>query len=287
VRAWIGIGCAGLLLAGSGCGNDGAGGDSASSSFGSADFVSDGPARRAVIWAVGDADAGAAGRAVGRLLARGKPDVVLYLGDVYESGSADDFRDNYAPTLGKLASRTAPTPGNHDWPNRDEGYIPYWREARRATPPPFYSFTAGGWQLLSLNSEIGASSDQMRWLRTRLRPRGACRLAFWHRPRYSAGRHGDSAGVDPFWRALRGHARLVVSGHDHDMQRMRPRNGLVQLVSGAGGHSHYEVARGDPAIEFGDDSHFGALRIVLRPGSARLDFISTRGKTLDSTRVRC
>lgn len=287
MRTWIAIVCSALAVVGSGCGNGAQLSGSASASPASGTFVPNGPTRRAVVWAVGDGDASAGGKAVAGEMTRGKPDVVLYLGDVYPSGTAGDFRDDYAPAFGPLDDRTAPTPGNHDWPNRDQGYGPFWRDAHGTAPPPFYSFTAGGWTLLSLNSEIGARADQMRWLRARLRVRGTCRLAFWHRPRFSGGLHGDAADLDPLWRALRGHARLVVSGHDHDMQRMRARGGLVQLVAGAGGHSHYAVRRNYPGLAFADDSHFGALRIVLRPGSATIDFISTRGRTLDSSRVHC
>jgi hypothetical protein len=250
-------------------------------------FVPDGPSASAIVWAVGDGDASSAGHAVARLVARGSPDLLLYLGDVYPWGSARDFRANYTPAYGPLASKTAPTPGNHDWPNRSVGYLRYWATQRARATPPFYDFSAGGWQLLSLNSEIGPRADQMRWLRGRLQTPGTCRLAFWHRPRFSGGLHGDYRPMDPVWRALRGKARLVVSGHDHDMQRMRARNGLVQLVSGAGGHGHYRVNRRYRGLVFADDRSYGALRITLRPGTAQVDFVATGGRVLNSSSVDC
>ena len=131
---------------------------------------------------------------------RGRPDRLLYLGDVYPSGSAEDFRDRYATTYGPLAPLTDPTPGNHEWVSRQDGYDPYWRARTGAAPPPWYALRIGGWHILSLNSEAphDAGSPQMRWLVRRLRgQRGNCTLAFWHRPLQSAGPHGDQTDVVP------------------------------------------------------------------------------------------
>jgi hypothetical protein len=250
----------------------------------------DAAARRAVVWAVGDgADGGEDGRRVAARIAAGRPDRFLYLGDVYEKGTPEEFAENYAPGYGRLAARTAPTPGNHDWPNHATGYDPYWRRALRRTIGPWYALRAGGWDLLSLNSETDhdAGSAQMRWLRARLRAPGTCRIAFWHRPRYSAStHHGDQRDVQPLWAALRGHATIVLGGHDHDMQRFRPVDGITQFVSGAGGDGHYPVRR-DRRLAFANDDTYGALRLVLRPGRADYAFVDVAGRVLDRGTVRC
>jgi hypothetical protein len=253
-------------------------------------LVSSVTGQRATIWAVGDGEASAAGRAVTDRIASAPFDRLLYLGDVYGSGSAEDFARNYAPTYGRLARRTAPTPGNHDWPNHETGYDPYWRRAlgrRRAAG--WYAFSAGGWRILSLNSETShaAKSPQGRWLRSQLRAPGTCRIAFWHRPRFSAGRHGDQPDTASLWNALRGHATIVLGGHDHGMQRMRAKGTITQFVSGAGGRSHYGVDRDDRRLAFSDDRTYGALRLVLRPGSAAFAFVAADGRVLDSGTVRC
>ena len=246
--------------------------------------------QRATIWAVGDGDASDAGRAVADRIGRAPFDRLLYLGDVYESGTAGEFGRNYMPTYGRFAGRTAPTPGNHDWSNHETGYDRYWRDAlggRRAAA--WYAFNAGGWRILSLNSETGhsAGSPQGRWLRSELRNPGTCRIAFWHRPRFSAGKHGDQEDVGPLWSALRGHAAIVLNGHDHDMQRMRPMGGITAFVSGAGGRSHYGVDRDDGRLAFSDVKTYGALRLVLRPGSAAFAFVAADGRVLDSGTIGC
>jgi hypothetical protein len=261
-------------------------------------YVGSGPRDRALLWAVGDgADGGAAARSVVARMKRKRFDRVLYLGDVYGSGllsaalgdgSATDFDDHYDAIYGDFAARTAPTPGNHEWPRRADGYEPYWRAVHGSPPPAFYAFDVAGWRLLSLNSEAphGERSAQVRWLRTRLRAPGTCRLAFWHQPRFNAGRHGDEPGVAPLWDALRGHAAIILAGHDHNMQRFRPVDGITQYVSGAGGHGHYRL-HADARLAYGNDRDFGALRIELAPGRARLAFVSAGGRILDVSTVRC
>lgn len=253
-------------------------------------FVPSGDRGRAEIWAVGDgADAGLAGASVTRLIER-RADRVLYLGDVYESGTKEEFEQNYAPTFGRLASITAPTLGNHEAPNAELGYDPYWRKIYGEVPPSFYSFELGGWEILSLNSEIDhdSGSDQVRWIREQTREGGDCRLAFWHRPRYSAGTtHGDDPSLQPLWDAVSGRARLVVNGHEHDMQRLAARDGIIQLIAGSGGRSAYLIDPGYEGLRFGDDQLVGALRLRLRPGHASYAFVSARGAILDSGTVRC
>jgi calcineurin-like phosphoesterase family protein len=244
----------------------------------------------ALVWAVGDGDGSANAASLVRRIEGTRPQRFLYLGDVYPNGRARDFARAYAPTYGRLAGVTAPTPGNHDWRLARSGYFPYWRGVNGAPQPSYYSSRSGGWQILSLNSETshGAGSRQLRWLRAQLRGRGTCRLGFWHRPRFSAGAvHGDQPDVAPFWRALRGHARIVVNGHDHDSQRLRPVDGITEFVAGAGGHGRYPFHRSYRRMAFGDATHYAALRLRLRPGLARYAFVTAGGRTLDSGQLRC
>lgn len=277
---WLGPLAAALLLAG--CGQ----------SVGAAQQPSTPDPSRppAVIWAVGDgADGSRRAKQVARMIRRDRPARFLYLGDVYERGTAAEFRRNYSSVYGPLNRITAPTPGNHEWGNRRTGYFPYWRRAKRRSQPSYYRFRLEGWEILSLNSETshGRGSRQQRWLARAVREPGTCRLAFMHRPYRSAGLHGDTRSLGALWRTLRGHARLVLSGHDHDMQRLRRHDGLTQYVSGAGGRARYPLDRSDRRLAFGRADRFGALRIELRDGVAKLEFRSATGAVLDTSEVRC
>jgi Calcineurin-like phosphoesterase len=248
--------------------------------------------RRAVVWAVGDgADGGPEAKQVADLIARSRPDRVLYLGDVYESGTPEDFDQHYRPVYDRFARITFPTPGNHDWPNHGAGYDPYWGKANARVPTNrhYYRLKVGGWEILSLNSESGLDrgSPQMRWLRQHVRGRGTCRIAFWHRPFMNAGKHGDQEDVAPLWNTLRGHAALVLSGHDHNLQHFKRKDGIVELISGAGGHDLYQSNENDPRLVWDEDDEYCALRLDLRAGSARFRFVTLGKGTVHKGRVAC
>ena len=263
----------------------------------------------AMLWAVGDsADGSARARRVAdRIPDAAALDLFLYLGDVYSEGTAEEYARHYDPLYGRLAPVTAPTPGNHEWSNRLSGYAPYWTRARGVPTPALYAFAAAGWLVLSLNSEApcAVGTPQHDWLEAQLAVSRAPVLAFWHRPRFSAGEHGDQADVAPLWEALRGRAVLVLSAHDHNLQRLHPVDGITQFVVGAGGRSTYALDRSwrrwlprrhhrlprrrtwrDPRLAFGDDVNDGVLRLELRPGEATFAFVAADGRTLDAGTLR-
>jgi hypothetical protein len=245
---------------------------------------------RAVVWAAGDvATAGVRADRVAALVRRGEPDRFLYLGDVYETGTAGEFRRWYHPRFGRLARITAPTVGNHEWDRRFQGYYPYWYRRKGQRLAPWFKTQIAGWEILSLNSQAqhGTDSAQLSWLRAALEGPGDCRIAFWHRPRYSEGAYGGAADLNPFWTALAGHARIVLNGHDHNLQRHAPQLGMVEYVVGAGGRGRYKLHRGPSTMVWGTDRFDGALRMVLKPGRALLEFRAPSGRLLDRSRATC
>lgn len=245
----------------------------------------------ATVWAVGDAaDGGEGAAAVAAMVADADPDRFIYLGDVYDDGTQAEFEENYAPSFGALASITLPTPGNHDWANRAEGYNPYWSEFSNATQSPdYYSVMVAGWQLISLNSEAphDEGSAQWQWLQKELESGGDCRIAFWHRPRYSAGSHGDQGDIAPLWDSLAGNATLVLNGHEHNMQRLQEIDGLTTLISGAGGKSHYSINLSDERLDFADTDNDGAVELILQPGEVSWRFVTVEGDVLDEGQASC
>jgi hypothetical protein len=113
-------------------------------------------------------------------------------------------------------------------------------------------------------------------------------IAFMHRPRFNAGLHRpEQRDVDAIWQALRGRARLLLSGHDHDLQRFKVIDGTTQLVIGAGGRERYKVDAADRRLAFSNDATDGALRMQLQPGRANLRIVGADGRVLDRSTVRC
>ena len=244
----------------------------------------------ATVWAVGDAYPNTGGRRLASLVRRARPDLFLYLGDVYETGTAEEFRTRYDVLYGSLAKRTLPTIGNHEYAHRATGYGPYWARKRGKPMPRWMKRRIAGWEILMLNTEVpyGAGSEQARWLRRATRRPGTCRIALTHKPRFSTGGHGDQRALQPLWGQLRGRVRLLLSGHDHDLQRFADRDGIRQIISGAGGRANFPLPRESAlTLRFAHRWPPGGVRLLLSPGRARIDFVDATGRLLDRSRVTC
>lgn len=120
--------------------------------------------------AAGDiAQCGLPGAAQTAALIEKIPGTVLAVGDLaYPKGTHSDFARCYAPTWGKFKSRTLPVPGNHDYQTPDAaGYFDYFGKGAGEPGKGYYSVDKGGWHIVALNSniEMGANSEQVKWLR--------------------------------------------------------------------------------------------------------------------------
>ncbi|HVF98988.1 MAG TPA: metallophosphoesterase, partial [Chloroflexia bacterium] len=97
---------------------------------------------------------------------------VFTLGDnVYDRGTAREFRECYEPSWGRHKERTRPTPGNHDYRTDDAGpYYDYFGDAAGEKGKGYYSYDLGSWHIVVLNSNckhVGGceeDSEQGRWL---------------------------------------------------------------------------------------------------------------------------
>ena len=216
------------------------------------------------------------------------PDAVLTLGDnAYETGSAEQFRRCYDPSWGRFRGRTFPVPGNHDYRTPDAaGYFTYFGPRAGRPGKAYYSFDLGGWHLMALdtNVDVGADSEQLRWLRGDLaRDDHLCELAFFHHPRWSGGQHDSQEFVQPLWEVLaNGGVDLVLAAHDHNYQRFfkldaqgdRDEEGIRSFVVGTGGASHYETDEVEDRVR-AEDEMFGVLKLILRPTSYDFAFLPT------------
>jgi len=108
-----------------------------------------------------------------------------------------------------------------------------------------------------------------------------------HKPRFSAGLYADNSALEPLWAALSGHAVAVVSGHDHNYQRLKPEREVTQIVVGAGGRSHYALDRSDTRLEAGDDENFGALHSRLGHDGFQHTFVTAGGAEFDPHAQPC
>lgn len=201
---------------------------------------------------------------------------IIVLGDAaYASRSdPDPYRTCYDSTWGRFRGRTRSVMGNHDAAMRD-AYFAYFREAAGPRPGGYYSFEAGPWHVLALNStiDVGPSSPQMRWVSADLAAhRTRCTLAVMHHPRFSSGPHADEDRLAPLWSMLaRAGVDVVVAAHDHIYERFAPMNaggdrdpgGVRLFVVGTGGAPRYRVARVARNSEARSAAAHGVLRLTL------------------------
>jgi hypothetical protein len=219
------------------------------------------------IVAVGDGPSDeTASNAVADRIAAIDPPLFLFLGDVYETGSFTEFRDHYgasaldSPGAGTLWGRTAdvtqPTLGNHENANKD-AFIDYWHGR-----PLFSTFTFAGVLFLDLNSSasMSATSAQYQMVQSAITSptAPACIVAFWHKPAVVSNTSVADA-ERAIWTLLANNgADLLLSGHQHHMVEFKPLDAgfnagtsgshLVELVSGAGGHSLPGVSKTPPGV---------------------------------------
>ncbi|MEW6226389.1 MAG: metallophosphoesterase [Chloroflexota bacterium] len=219
---------------------------------------------------------------------------VFVAGDLaYPDGTARQFRDCYGPTWGRWRSRTSPVPGNHEYRSAGAGpYFAYFGVRTGTAGRGWYAYDLGAWRVYHLNSNCSivgcvVGSEQVRWLQADLAafPR-QCVAAIWHHPLFSSGRHGNTAGVRPLWRALEAAgAELVVNGHDHDYERFAPQTstgiaapaGIREFVVGTGGAALRGFGTLKPNSQRRNAATLGVLRLTLRAGGYDWRFVPVAG----------
>jgi chitodextrinase len=236
------------------------------------------------------------------------PGLFTYLGDVYDNGTITEFKNWYGDSTswyGQLRPITAPVVGNHEYNKNPkgsyvaDGYFRYWNNI-----PHYYSFNAGGWHFIALDStsqfgETDPGTAQYTWLQNDLATHaGQCTIALWHHPLNSVGSEAPAQRMSAIWSLLaQNKVSLVLNGHDHQYQRwaaldgaQQPKTtGVTEIVAGAGGHSSQGIQSSDSRVVTTAQA-YGALRMQVFPD--RVDYTyrtpdGSAGKVLDSGFVGC
>jgi hypothetical protein len=230
------------------------------------------------------------------------PDMFLYLGDVYNRGTYAEFYNWYGTPdrfFGRFKEITNPIIGNHEYVDNGAGYFRYWNGI-----PHYYSYDAGGWHFVALDSnevdQWRPGAAQYDWLREDLAARAdKCIIAYFHHPVFSVGPQGDTAFLAGLWELLAQYGvEIVLAGHDHSYQRWQPLDsegrpdpeGVAQFVVGSGGHGIQPFEREDErmAVGFDDPGHaIGTLYMELNPKGANFRYINVAGHIFDQGVIPC
>ena len=231
--------------------------------------------------------------AIGKQLAawRGKYpfSFVVMMGDnLYGGDGAKDYQKKFELPYKLLLDdgvKFYASLGNHDNPN-ERLYKAFNMNGER-----YYSFrpeNSKGVRFFALDSNY-VDDKQLQWLDKELSASGSdWKICFFHHPLYSSGEtHGSAEAqrnlLEPVF--LKYGVNLVLSGHEHFYERIKPQKGIAYFILGNSG----EVRRGDlqktDLTEKGFDQGYAFMLMEIDGDDLTFQTISETGATIDTGSV--
>src|ERR1044071_8706557 len=209
---------------------------------------------------------------------------VLMMGDNMYGGEApQDFEKKFAEPYKALLEQKVKfyaTLGNHDQAF-EVNYTNFNMNGKE-----YYRFAKGKIAFYCLNSNY-MDKKQVQWLEDQLSHETAeWRVMFFHHPPYSSAKKHGSDGqlrevVEPIF--LKYGVDVVLAGHDHVYERIKPQKGIYYFVSGAGGQlraGDVDTQSGLTEKSYDRDMHFMLFEVV--GNQMYFQAISRIGETIDS-----
>lgn len=198
--------------------------------------------------------------------------------------------------VGSAENRFFPVPGDHDWgdncddPSALDDYLAYFTLPDDGPGGErYYQFRRGPAHFFAINSPWGcdpdgveADSAQAEWFREQAALSDApFKVALTHHAPYTSGDHGPEDGEHVQWPWADWGFDLVLSGHDHDYERLE-RDGVTYVVNGLGGNDR----RGFRDVVDGSivrywDQH-GAMLVTVTSSEIEGSFIAVNGDVADT-----
>jgi predicted phosphodiesterase len=216
---------------------------------------------------------------------RFKYDLVVLVGDnLYGSERPQDFQKKfelpYKPLLDAGVKFYASL-GNHD--AREQRYYKLFNMDGKL----YYTFTPSPDVSFFMFESTYPTPEQVEWLETQLKASSSkWKIAVFHHPLYSSGdRHGSDLrlreALEPLF--VKYNVSVVLNGHDHFYERVKPQKGIAYFVVGSGGQlraGNIDRGSGITAKGFDTDQAFMAAEIV--GDEIYFNAISRAGQTVDS-----
>lgn len=209
---------------------------------------------------------------------------VLLLGDnLYGGEAAKDYQNKfenvYRPLLEQKIKFYA-TLGNHDEPA--QRFYEYFNMNGKE----YYRFAKGNVAFYSLNSNY-MDRKQLEWLEQELaKDTSEWKICFFHHPPYSSGgKHGSDTQlrevVEPIF--LKYGVNMVLAGHEHFYERIKPQKGIYYFISGAGGKLRSgDVKDRSPLTDKAFDRDLSFILAEIAGNQFYFQAISRNGETVDA-----
>ena len=213
-----------------------------------------------------------------------KYEFLVMMGDnTYGGESAKDFERRfevpYKPLLDAGLKFYAAL-GNHDTPNQ-RNYKLFNMGGQQ-----YYTFRPKpGVRFFALDSNY-MSPEQLTWLQKELAASGSeWKIAFFHHPLYSSGgRHGSDAALrdqlEPIF--LKYNVNVVLSGHDHFYERVKPQKGIQYFVVGGSAKLRSGDIGSQGLTAKGFDTGYSFMAVEIAGEDFYFQTISDQAKTVDS-----
>lgn len=248
--------------------------------------VKDGSVRFA---AIGDTGTGSSKqRQLGEVMAQYHAsfpfEFVLMMGDnLYGGEAARDYVKKFETPYRKLLDgkvKFYASLGNHDLALQ----VNY--EHFNMNGKEYYRFKKGNVAFYALNSNY-MDKKQVAWLESELaKDTAEWKVCFFHHAPYSSAKaHGSDKQlrevVEPIF--LKHGVNLVLAGHDHVYERIKPQKGIYYFVTGAGGKLRTgDIERASPLTDkaYDRDLHFMLFEVV--DDQMYFQVITRMGETIDT-----
>lgn len=211
-------------------------------------------------------------------------DIVVMLGDnMYGRERPSDFVEKFELPYKALLDggvKFYASLGNHDEPNQ-RNYKLFNMGGRR-----YYSFSPHkDVRFFALDSTY-MDKAQLSWIEDELKNSNSdWKICFFHHPIYSSGkRHGSSmelrAVLEPLF--VKYKVSLVLSGHEHFYERLKPQRGIHYFISGAAAKLRRGNIGKSEMTAKGFDQDRSVMVMEISGDQAHFQAISRIGEIVDS-----
>ncbi len=215
----------------------------------------------------GDNKAGdAVHKKIAALIKAARPGAVFHVGDLVSKGKNAKAWDNFMEITKDLRSSASfyAVLGNHE-AGGEKTFVKLFGFPDNGR---WYRVDADGIRFIMLDylSPLGKGSVQFKWLEKELGSaagKAKFTVIAMHKPLWSTGAHGHdnwAAAADLEKLFMERGVDMVISGHDHDYERLE-KNGLVQLVTGGGAELRPQAFKSPYSRIFAEVNHYCLISV--------------------------
>ena len=210
---------------------------------------------------------------------------VVMVGDnIYGGNSANDYEKKFAipykPLLDDGVKFYAAL-GNHD-AREQRYYKPFNMDGKL-----YYSFSPKANVRFFMLESTYPVPEQIQWAEKELQGSGSdWKIAVFHHPLYSSGeRHGSDTRLrevlEPLF--IKYNVSVVLTGHDHFYERVKPQHDITYFVVGSGGQLRKgNIDRGSGLTASGFDTDLVFMGAEIAGDEMYFNAISRQGSVVDS-----